>query len=48
VLEMGEVQAAARKFGMEVAKLEIRRARIVCPRSSSRIRTAESVRPEKR
>jgi hypothetical protein len=28
VLEMGEVQAAARKFGMEVAKLEIRRCSV--------------------
>jgi putative ABC transport system substrate-binding protein len=43
VLEMGEVQDAARKFGMEVAKLEIRRAEDIVPAFESLNRQADAL-----
>jgi ABC-type uncharacterized transport system substrate-binding protein len=43
VLEMGEVQAAAHKFGMEVANLEIRRAEDIVPAFEALNRQADAL-----
>ena len=43
VLEVGEVQAAARNFGIEVAKLEIRRAEDIAPAFETLQRQADAL-----